>query len=67
MTQRSHTIPKYNWSMTLNFLNSLDYLEGRDYTVRFTADAVKIQFTYEFQYTRYWSQWGTHIKVIDQL
>jgi hypothetical protein len=61
MENFTHTIPRYNWLMTDRFLKSLDYLEGRDYSVKHTATTATLTFNYSFQWDRYWSQWGKHI------
>ena len=61
----SHVIPLYNWSMTERFFKSIDYIEGRDYTLEYAAHSIRITFKYTFQYNRYWDQWGKHIAVVE--
>lgn len=58
---KTHTIPRYNWAMTEQFFKELNYLEGRDYTLAHTKNTVTIDFQYQFQFQRYWDQWGRHI------
>jgi hypothetical protein len=64
MSTLAHTIPRSNWPMTDRYLKSLDYIEGRDYTFVVTKDTVTLTFSYSFQYTRYWDQWGKHIEPV---
>lgn len=66
MNELSHTIPAYNWRLTERFLKSLNYLEGKDYTVKYAKDTVALTFSYRFQFERYWDQWGKHIIKLPQ-
>lgn len=66
MNDLTHIIPSYNWRLTERFLTTIKYLEGRDYTVKYSKETVTLKFNYRYQFERYWDQWGKHIVKLPQ-